>query len=108
MTTWWTTFLHAGTVKPLSLLGGEHRRLRHIGRNRLLELAKGGELTARTPSGVVNDTFKISDCDVCQQFKATRYPKKKHSPRGTRNAELIHVDITGPSAPSLAGMATSW
>ena len=73
--------------------------------NRLLELAKSGDLTGWSPRDVTNDPFSLADCDVCQQYKATRRPKNKHSPRGKRNAELIHGDITGPFTPSLTGNA---
>jgi transposase InsO family protein len=97
------TLLQASSPRALSRLGEEHRRLGHIGRDKLLDLAKEGKLTGWTPREVMSDPFALSDCDVCQQYKATRRPKKKHSPRGKRNAELIHVDITGPFTPSLTG-----
>jgi transposase InsO family protein len=84
-------------------LGEEHKRLGHIGRHKLLELAKEGQLAWMKPSDVMKDNFQLSDCQVCQQFKMTRHPKNKHSPRGARDAELVHVDITGPFKTSITG-----
>jgi transposase InsO family protein len=95
--------LHTPAEEDLSPLGKEHKRLGHVGRYKLLELAKEGELTGWNADNVMNDPFKITDCATCQQFKMTRHPKSKHSPRGSRDAELIHVDITGPFTPSLTG-----
>lgn len=82
--------------KNLSPLRKEHKRLGHVGRYKLLQLAKEGQLTGLDFDNVLRDRFKITECTTCQQFKVTRHPKNKHSPRGLRDADFIHVDIIGP------------
>jgi hypothetical protein len=96
--------LHTPAEENLSPLGKENKRLGHLGKYKLLQLAKEGELTGWNPDDVMNDPFKITDCVTCQQFKMTRHPKGKHSPRGTRDAELSHVDMSrAPSEPRWQG-----
>ena len=95
-----TALLTGPLVKSRTALEGEHQRLGHIGRHKLLEMAKDG-LLAIDQKAAECDSFKTTDCEVCQQQKMPRFPKGGHSPRGTRNGELIHADIAGPFAPSL-------
>lgn len=80
----------------------EHRRLGHIGRDDLLDLAKGGNL-AYDYATLKNDDFKLSDCSACQQASSTRQSRKGESPRGSADGELVHVDLTGRLQPSVKG-----
>jgi hypothetical protein len=85
-----------------SHLEAEHQRMGHIGRKKLLELAKDG-LLAIDYKSAETDSFRTTDCEICQQQKMPRLPKTGHSPRGARDGELVHVDVAGPFAPSLSG-----
>jgi transposase InsO family protein len=107
----WITSI--GQVQATALLAGpiitsgtplaqEHHRLGHIGRAKLLELAKEGSLSIGYKQAAA-DSFRTTDCTACQEHKMPRFPKTAHRPRGTRDGELIHVDITGPFKPSLTG-----
>ena len=91
-------------TEALSPLHQEHRRLGHIGRTKLLELAAEGVLNYGVDV-LKADSFRLSDCETCHKSKATRYPKDGVSPRGHRDCELVHVDIAGQFIPSAAGNA---
>ena len=74
---------------PRTSLEEEHQRLGHMGTTTLKD-----------------DDFKMTSCEVCQQQKAVRPPKDQHSPRATRDGELVHVDIAGPFTASVEGNTT--
>jgi transposase InsO family protein len=97
-----TAMLTGPLVKSRTPLEAEHQRLGHIGRSKLLDLAREGKLSISSKTAE-SDRFRITDCDVCQQQKMPRYPKSGNSPRAKRNGELIHADIAGPFTPSLNG-----
>ena len=54
----------------------EHQRLAHIGKSKLLELAKKGELNY-TYEQLKDDPFDTSKCTTCQTMKAIRDPKAR-------------------------------
>lgn len=83
-------------------LRDEHERLGHIGRHKLLKLAYQGELRINHAAAVL-DPFRITSCITCQKMKIARKSMNGISPHGTRNAELVHVDVAGPMEPSSAG-----
>ena len=79
----WTTVI--GTVEPLILAAGigsegksvleeEHQRLGHIGREKLLDLAKAGKLKG-SYEDLRKDPFRTDQCEVCLRAKIERYPK---------------------------------
>lgn len=80
----------------------ERRRLGHIGRDDLLDLAEGGNL-AYDFATLKNDDFKLSDCLACQQASSTRQSRNGGSPRGSADSEMVHVDLTGRLQPSVKG-----
>ena len=84
---------------PLAI---EHKRLGHIGRDRLLELAKNSLLEYDYDT-LKDDPFRLSACTACMRQKLTASPHDQHSPRGTSQGEVVHVDITGPLRPSADG-----
>jgi hypothetical protein len=109
----WTTVV--GTVEPLILATGtgdkgrsaleeEHQRLGHIGRERLLELAKAGKLKG-TYEGIRKDPFRTDQCEVCLRAKIVRYPKTGEAPilRGGEEGIALDVDLAGPLDLSVDG-----
>ena len=84
---------------PMAL---EHKRLGHMGRERILELAKEGVLNYGYDE-LKNDSFQLSACTACMKQKLTSSPHDQHAPRGDSNGEVVHVDITGPLRPSADG-----
>ena len=86
----------------MSPLEQEHVRLGHIGLSKIIKLAERDSL--RYSAEVMkDDKFKLSDCSACQMRKTTKLPKNEESPRGTKDCEMIHVDIAGPFDPSSNG-----
>ena len=94
----WVARLHSperstGTIMEVvvaSPLYEEHQRLGHLGRAKLLEIARAGG-TNHDVKALEQDSFRLTDCVHCQAFRATRPPKKDVSPRG-----MLHVDLAGP------------
>ena len=82
-----------------SKLEEEHRRLGHIGRTKLEELAKAGQLQYPWEE-LKEDNFKSSDCPTCQSWKAVRPPKDNAPKHPLSQGMLLHVDIAGPFDPS--------
>ena len=72
----------------------EHCRLGHLGRERLIELAKGVTLRYDL-AAIKDDEFKLSDCSKCSAATSRRLPKKGEPPCGTADGEIIHFDLTG-------------
>ena len=86
----------------MSPLEQGHVRLGHIGLSKIIKLAERDSL--RYSAEVMkDDKFKLSDCSACQMRKTTKLPKNEESPRGTKDCEMIHVDIAGPFDPSSNG-----
>ena len=83
-------------------LQNEHERLGHLGRKKLLSMAKDN-LLRMSFSEASSDSFRTDHCSVCQQQKIPRKPKNNSSPSGTRAGELVHCDISGPFIPSKSG-----
>ena len=85
-------FTHFTPVRSLSPLGdayairhvdsplyNEHCRLGHLGRDALVDLAKGGKL--KYDLDVIKaDEFKLSDCTSCLAASSKRLPKSGESP----------------------------
>ena len=108
-------FTHFTPVRSLSPLGNayairhvdsplynEHCRLGHLGRDALVDLAKGGKL--KYDLDVIKaDEFKLSDCTSCLAASSKRLPKSGESPRGSADGEMVHVDLTGRMNPSIDG-----
>lgn len=84
------------------MLRDEHDRLGHIGRHKLIKLAYEGKLRISHTDALL-DPFRIAECVTCQKMKIARKSKDGTSPHGTKSAELVHIDIAGPMAPSAAG-----
>jgi transposase InsO family protein len=80
----------------------EHHRLGHMGRKKLLVLAKAGLLRINYPSAK-NDKWRQTQCPTCNLSNTIRSSRRGRSHRGTRDAELIHLDLTGPFNPSREG-----
>ena len=82
----------------------EHCRLGHIGRERLLELAKEGKLVGRYDTHKL-DPFTLADCDACASSKATRLPKSGNAPTlaGGEQGLCVEVDLAGPFTRSIDG-----
>jgi hypothetical protein len=108
----WTT---VGTVEPLILAAGtgsvgksaleeEHQRLGHIGRERLLELAKARRLKG-SYEDLRKDPFRTDQCEVCLRAKIERYPKTGEAPilRGGEEGIGGDVDLAGPLDTSVDG-----
>lgn len=83
-----------------SPLEEEHQRLGHLGRAKLLEIARAGG-TKHDVKDLEKDNFKLTDCRHCQAHKTTRPPKNDESPRG-----MLHVDLGGPFDKSAEGNDT--
>jgi hypothetical protein len=109
----WTTVV--GTVEPLILAAGtgrlgksvleeEHQRLGHVGREKLLDLAKAGNLKG-TCEDLRNDPFRTDQCEVCLRAKIERYPKTGEAPilRGGEEGIALDVDLAGPLDLSVDG-----
>jgi hypothetical protein len=109
----WTTVI--GTVELLILSAGsgslgksvleeEHQRLGHIGREKLLDLAK-----ARKLKGSYEDLrkypFRTDQCEVCLRAKIERYPETGEVPilRGGEEGISLDVDLAGPLDLSVDG-----
>ena len=85
-----------------SPLYSEHVRLGHIGRDQIIDLAKGGQLRYSLED-LKQDDFKLSDCKLCLSATSKKQPKNGESPRGSVNGEMVHVDLTGRLTPSVDG-----
>ena len=98
---------HQGSISSLgeastSRMEREHMRLGHLGITKVTKLAEAG-LLRYTADELKADNFKLSDCTACHTRKTVRIPKTQESPRGARDCEMIHTDITGPFTPSPTG-----
>jgi len=91
--------LDKASMSPLEI---EHVRLGHIGPSKIVKLAKQG-LLSYTAEELQGDRFKMSDCQACQTRKTTRLPKTRESPRGTKDCEMVHTDLSGPFDQSPSG-----
>ena len=96
------TPLTAAAINHDSPMAIEHRRLGHIGTHKLKVLADAGLLRYDGPT-IASDSFKLEDCPPCQRFKGTRLSKGNTSPSGSKDGEMVHVDIAGPFDTSKAG-----
>ena len=67
-----------------------------------MELAEDGKLQYKW-SAVKNDNFQATDCTPCLTATGRKQPKSGESPRGTRDGEYLHVDLTGRFNPSIDG-----
>lgn len=85
-----------------SKLEEEHRRLGHLGRPKLLELAEAN-LLQYPWKDLKDDNFRQSDCPTCQSWKAVRPPKNDTPKHPTQQGMLLHIDIAGPFDPSRRG-----
>jgi hypothetical protein len=85
-----------------SVLYNEHCRLGHIHPDRIIEMAEAGRIDADA-SELKADSFKLADCLTCNRQKGTNLPRSGTSTRGTKDGEMIHVDIAGPFEPSSEG-----
>lgn len=85
-----------------SKLQQEHRRLGHLGKESLLNLAKGGHLKY-TAEELKGEEFNLSDCHFCLSGASKRQPKTGESPRGSAEGEMLHVDLTGRLKTSAEG-----
>jgi hypothetical protein len=86
----WTTVV--GTVEPIILAVGigssgtsaleeEYQRLGHIGREKLLNLAKAGKLKG-SYEDLRKDPFRTNKCETCLRAKIERHPKTGEAPIG--------------------------
>ena len=82
-----------------SHLEEEHQRLGHIGKARLMELAKEGHLDYSFEQ-LKDDRFQLTDCVTCQSWKAVRPPKNQTSVRAREDGGIVHIDLAGPFEPS--------
>jgi hypothetical protein len=111
--TLWKTVI--GTVEPLILAAGigssgtsaleeEHQRLGHIGREKLLDLAKARKLKG-SYEDLRKDPFRPNQCEVCLRAKIERYPKTGEAPilRGGVEGIALDVDLAGPLDLSVDG-----
>ena len=109
----WTTVI--GTVEPLILAAGigssgtsvleeEHQRLGHIGREKLLDLAKAGKLKG-SYEDLRKDPFRTNKCETCLRAKIERHPKNGEAPllRGGVEGIALDVDLAGPLDLSVDG-----
>jgi hypothetical protein len=109
----WVTVL--GTVEPFALVVGigregksileqEHHRLGHIGRSRLLDLAKAGKLNGSFED-LRKDSSRTDQCEVCLRAKIERYPKDGEAPQlqGGANGIGLDIDLAGPLDTSVDG-----
>jgi hypothetical protein len=109
----WTTVV--GTVEPLILSAGisnlgrsaleeEHQRLGHIGREKLLDLAKAGKLEG-SYEDLRKDPFRTNRCEVCLRAKIERHPKTGEAPllQGGKEGIGHDVDLAGPLDLSVDG-----
>jgi hypothetical protein len=92
----------ATLARDQSKLYAEHCRLGHMHPDRIIELAEAGRIKADVAE-LKSDDFKLMDCQTCNRQKATNLPKGGISARGTKDGEMIHVDLAGPFEPSAAG-----
>jgi transposase InsO family protein len=107
---WTTRFDHApaSTLSAKAIVAGpptlqeEHERLGHMGRHKLIKLAHQDQLRL-THTAALLDAFRIVLCNTCQKIRLARRSKDGTSPHGTRNGELIHVDVAGPFDDSCTG-----
>ena len=91
------------TVASVTPLESEHRRLGHIGVDRLMELAREGKLQG-SYDDYKHDTFNSLNCESCLKAKIARLPKNDDSPLFEgRDGVAIDVDITGPFDKSIDG-----
>ena len=93
------SYLHPSALHPQSKrnppLALEHRCLRRLCLNPLLDLAAAGNLRYDHET-LKSDNFTLSDCESCQRQKASRATKDGTSPRGSEDGKLVHADIAGP------------
>jgi transposase InsO family protein len=89
-------------AKQRIALRDEHERLGHLGPRKLRKLAYRDKLRI-SHAAAMSDTFRLTDCGTCQKIRVARRSKNGISPHGSRNAELIHIDIAGPFEPSGRG-----
>ena len=95
------TTIDMSSSTPLYL---EHQRLGHMGRERLMELARAGKLKEEY-STYKNDQFKMENCPTCSAAKITRAPKGKLAPmlKGGGDGVGLDVDLAGPFHLSVDG-----
>lgn len=82
---------------------GWHRRYLHLGYSNLERAA--GTLDGMPVEEVVPERVVGAVCRSCAEGKMARAPFPASDTR-TERMELVHVDITGPFAPSLGGRGT--
>ena len=97
-----TAYVTDHRAAPPVTLQDEHERLGHIGRHKLLKLAHQNALRISHAEAVL-DPFRLTACSTCQKMKIARKTLDGMSPHGSRNAELVHVDVSGPMDPSSSG-----
>jgi hypothetical protein len=87
-----------------SPLAKEHERLGHMGKERLMELAKAGKLKEGYET-YRNDPFKTANCITCQVAKFSRPPKNDLAPllMGNGAGVGLDVDLAGPYNESRDG-----
>ena len=79
-----------------------HEALGHIGKGRLIKLAKG--LAVGFSLEDIADPDATIQCDACSRSKSTRLPFPKSSlNRSAKLLHLVHSDLAGPFQTSLAG-----
>lgn len=71
-----------------------HRRYGHLGKNKLLNMARNGLIPGKTYDDLKDDPFTIANCKACMRYKTTEMPAPGPSNRGnSEKREYVHVDL---------------